>query len=395
MAIIPSVALTNTFDTWRSRSNQSFLRLNAFAIDENNLFANNFTANVSFTSKGLATFQGRATIGTNLNVSGNTTIGAAGKTANVTGWFGVLGRASVSTNLFVAGNTSFGAAGKTQTSTGAWTHTGTKSISTNLTVSGNTSTNKATVTSLLTVSGNTVIGGAGKTANATGWFGVNGRQSISTNLFVGGNTQITGTGLGIGTAPITALTVQNVRSDTPGSGWLTYTASATAGRRGKRVNLNNDLCFDYYNGSSWAEHVRFAASGQVTAFNSMTVTQNLTVSGNTTLNGTTTDKSNALSQTLTDGATINWDTALGRVATVTLGATGRNFAAPTNLKVGTYILRVYQDATGGRTIGTWASAFKWTAAVPPVLSTAANALDIITFFSDGTNLYGSYLPDMR
>jgi hypothetical protein len=70
-------------------------------------------------------------------------------------------------------------------------------------------------------------------------------------------------------------------------------------------------------------------------------------------------------------------------------------AAPTNLKVGTYILRVYQDGSGSRTITTWNSVFKWTAAVAPVLSTGANKLDIITFFSDGTNLYGSYLPDMR
>jgi hypothetical protein len=127
----------------------------------------------------------------------------------------------------------------------------------------------------------------------------------------------------------------------------------------------------------------------------MTVTQNLTVSGNTTINGTTTDNSNALAQTLTDGATISWDVALGRVATLTLGAAGRTMAAPTNLKVGTYILRVYQDATGSRTITSWNAVFKWTAAVAPVLSTGAGKLDIITFFSDGTNLYGSYLPDMR
>jgi hypothetical protein len=41
----------------------------------------------------------------NLSVAGNTTIGAAGKRANATGWFGVTGRATISTNLFVAGNT--------------------------------------------------------------------------------------------------------------------------------------------------------------------------------------------------------------------------------------------------------------------------------------------------
>ena len=69
-------------------------------------------------------------------------------------------------------------------------------------------------------------------------------------------------------------------------------------------------------------------------------------------------------------------------------------AAATNQKVGTYILRVVQDGTGGRTL-TWNGNYKWTAQTAPVLSTAIGAVDIITFFSDGTKMYGSYLPDMR
>jgi hypothetical protein len=274
MAVIANVALTNTFDTWRTRSNQGFTRLNAFAINESSLYANTLTANTSFLSKGLGTFNGRVTIGTNLNVSGNTTFGAAGKVANVVGWFGVAGRQSVSTNLFVGGNT---------TVSGLVTASGRVTIGTNLNVSGNTT-----------------IGAAGKTTNATGWFGVTGRATVSTNLFVGGNT---------------------------------------------------------------------------------------------TLNGTTTDKSNALNQTLTDAATISWDTALGRVATVTLGAS-RTIAAPTNQKVGTYILRVVQGGSGSYTL-TWNGNFKWTAQTAPVLSTAVGAVDIFTFFSDGSKMYGSYLPDVR
>ena len=128
MAKIANVALTNTFNTWRTNSNIAFDRLSQFAINNSALYANTITANVAFTSTGLATLSGRATVGTNLTVSGNTTLGAAGKTI---------------------------------TTTGAAAHTGTKTISTNLTVSGNTSTNKATVTSLLTVSGNTNINTSG------------------------------------------------------------------------------------------------------------------------------------------------------------------------------------------------------------------------------------------
>jgi hypothetical protein len=300
MAVIANVALTNTFDTWRTRTNVGFTRLNAFAIDESKLFANTITANVRFVSTGATRLgttgsnrtivNGLLTANGNLSVAGNTTIGAAGKVANVTGWFGVAGRATISTNLFVGGNTTIG---------GALNINGAINLgdaSTDLL----TVTGRATVAQNLNVSGNTTFGAAGKTSNTTGWFGVNGRASVSTNLFVGGNT---------------------------------------------------------------------------------------------TLNGTTTDRSNALNQTLTDQATITWDTSLGRVATVTLGAS-RTIAAPTNQKVGTYILRVIQGGAGSYTL-TWNGNYKWTAQTAPVLSTAVGAVDIITFFSDGTKMYGSYLPDMR
>jgi hypothetical protein len=70
--------------------------------------------------------------------------------------------------------------------------------------------------------------------------------------------------VGIGTSsPATALSVQNVRSDTAGTGWFTYTASATSGRRGMRVNANNGYCFDYYNGSAWSEQMQIDSSGNV------------------------------------------------------------------------------------------------------------------------------------
>jgi hypothetical protein len=280
MAVIANVALTNTFDTWRTRTNTGFTRLNAFAINESSLYANTLTSNVAFTSKGLATFNGRATIGTNLTVSGNTTLGAAGKVFTSTGLHNHVGRQTISTNLYVAGNTVLGNANVV---------TDRAIINGVLVANGN-----------LSVAGNTTIGAANKTANVTGWFGVTGRATVSTNLFVAGNT---------------------------------------------------------------------------------------------TLNGTTTDKSNALSQTLTDGVTITWDTSLGRVATVTLGG-NRTISAATNQKVGTYILRVIQDATGSRTL-TWNGNYKWTAQTAPVLSTAVGALDIITLFSDGSKMYGSYLPDVR
>jgi hypothetical protein len=93
--------------------------------------------------------------------------------------------------------------------------------------------------------------------------------------------------------------------------------------------------------------------------------------------------------TLSDGATINWSMAGSRMAQVTLGG-NRNMAAPSNMVPGSAILIIKQDATGSRTL-TWNSVFKWPGGVAPVLSTAANATDIVSFVCDGTNLYGTYM----
>lgn len=112
-----------------------------------------------------------------------------------------------------------------------------------------------------------------------------------------------------------------------------------------------------------------------------------------TFTGTITIDANVASQILTDGATINWDVSLGSVATVTLGG-NRIIAAPTNLKIGSYILHIIQDGSGNRTV-TWNSVFKWPAGVAPVLTTTGNRRDLFSFVCDGTNLYGSYLPDVR
>lgn len=89
--------------------------------------------------------------------------------------------------------------------------------------------------------------------------------------------------------------------------------------------------------------------------------------------------------TLTDGATLNWDTSLGQVAQVTLGG-NRTFAAPTNLvNGGFYSLLIIQDGTGSRTIS-WNAVFDFAGGTAPTLSTAAGSKDLITWRSDGTNL---------
>lgn len=92
---------------------------------------------------------------------------------------------------------------------------------------------------------------------------------------------------------------------------------------------------------------------------------------------------------LTDGATITWDASLGNIATVTLGG-NRTLANLTNLTAGkaaTFTVKVTQDGTGSRTLA-YGNAFKFPGGTAPVLSTAAGAVDILTFVTfSGTNLY--------
>lgn len=90
---------------------------------------------------------------------------------------------------------------------------------------------------------------------------------------------------------------------------------------------------------------------------------------------------------LTDGATINWDLNAAPSAYVTLGG-NRTLAAPTNMRAGaTYVVVIFQDGTGSRTLA-WNAAYKFPGGIDPVLSTAASAVDIVTFVTDGTSMYG-------
>ena len=91
--------------------------------------------------------------------------------------------------------------------------------------------------------------------------------------------------------------------------------------------------------------------------------------------------------TLVDGAEINWDLENNQVSFITLGG-NRTLKNPTNMKAGaTYILVIYQDGTGGRTLA-YESAYDFPASTPPILSTAINAIDVITFVCDGTRMLG-------
>lgn len=89
---------------------------------------------------------------------------------------------------------------------------------------------------------------------------------------------------------------------------------------------------------------------------------------------------------LTDGATIATDCNQSNKFTVTLSG-NRTLGAPTNLKNGArYTWTIIQDGTGSRTLA-FNAVFKFPSGHDKILSTGANALDILSGISDGTNVY--------
>jgi hypothetical protein len=134
------------------------------------------------------------------------------------------------------------------------------------------------------------------------------------------------------------------------------------------------------------ERMRVATSGRV-LLNTTTDngTDQLQVNGNVTAT-----QYSATVQTLTDGATITFNASNGSNAVVTLG--GNRTLAFSNTRTGAYYtLRVIQDGTGSRTLAMPASVKVIGGGAGVVtLSTAANSVDLISFYFDGTNYWTSF-----
>jgi cytochrome c1 len=87
---------------------------------------------------------------------------------------------------------------------------------------------------------------------------------------------------------------------------------------------------------------------------------------------------------LTDGATITPDFSLNNHYEVTLGG-NRTLANPTNVVAGqSGVIRVVQDGTGSRTLA-YGSNFKFSNGAAPVLTTTANAVDLLVYFVESSS----------
>lgn len=212
-----------------------------------------------------------------------------------------------------------------------------------------------------------------------------------TNSLIGGSTGATANRL-LRSKGTGARALQNsaVTCDDSGnlSGVGTVTVTTAGGLRTGTSAGNTALLQAYdVDGAAYTTFATLTANNTPTLDLASGTTLNSV--GIATLNTNTWLQQQGFAQaTLTDAATINWNLQTQQTATVTLGGS-RTLANPTNMVAGfTHVLKVVQDATGSRTLSYGAN-YKWPGGVAPVLSTAANAIDILTFYTDGTNMYGS------
>ena len=193
-----------------------------------------------------------------------------------------------------------------------------------------------------------------------------------------------------GTLDSTAITFANI---VPGSGG-TVTNIATAGMASGGAITSTGTITVSINGQSSLGASPVAADelavydASATAHRKITTTQ---LFGSTELTATAreyTKTQNFDMTTLSDGANISWDLSQNQVATVTL-AGNRTLDAPSNQVAGaTYLLIVKQDGPGSRPRNPPAAAYKSPGGTEPTLSTGANAVDILTFVSDGSSMFG-------
>jgi hypothetical protein len=83
--------------------------------------------------------------------------------------------------------------------------------------------------------------------------------------------------------------------------------------------------------------------------------------------------------------TINWINGNKQRITLTAATVTLTLTSPN--VVGNFLLTIIQDGTGGRTIS-WPASVKWPNGVAPTLSTAAGAMDVVTFYYNGSNYLG-------
>jgi hypothetical protein len=87
------------------------------------------------------------------------------------------------------------------------------------------------------------------------------------------------------------------------------------------------------------------------------------------------------------GGTVPWNLAENQVATLTV-TTNSTMNTPTNPQAGSTYVMIVTQGTGGSNTLSFSTAYKFVGGSAPVLSTGSAQVDVLSFVSNGTVLYG-------
>ena len=117
-----------------------------------------------------------------------------------------------------------------------------------------------------------------------------------------------------------------------------------------------------------------------------TISANLNITDSTGLSFTKAGYFGATA--LTSGTSVSWDAGSNQSAVLVLGHNATMGAATNQANGGVYILKVTQN-TSAKTLS-WNSNYKWPGNSAPTMTATGGAVDVFTFVSDGTYMYGSF-----
>ena len=190
----------------------------------------------------------------------------------------------------------------------------------------------------------------------------------------------------IGTIGVTTGTITNVTIPTLTAGTTTSTAATITTGTIPTLTSSTGTIGTFNSTTGTIGNFTTTLTGDVTiSTGSATVGTRVAVL-NTAQQYTRAHNFAATALTITSG-TVPWNLAENQVATLTV-TTNATMNTPTNPQAGSTYVMIVTQGTGGSNTLSFSTAYKFVGGSAPVLSTGSAQVDVLSFVSNGTVLYG-------